>query len=124
MADMFNVSVFEVWAYILFGLTQVWLLYDLDNSLSYLVNNDEVQSPIVVRLTVFSAVFCVWTGLSIMFLYQYANGLAILWSYTSLLFCSLLCALFVALTILTVQIYRKLTTMNRSVRNLGFDFAP
>ena len=124
MADMFNVSVFEVWAYILFGLTQVWLLYDLDNSLSYLVNNDEVQSPIVVRLAVFSAVFCVWTGLSIMFLYQYANGLAILWSYTSLLFCSLLCALIVALTILTVQIYRKLNTMNRSVRHLGFDFAP
>jgi len=121
---MFNVGVFEVWAYILFGLTQVWLLYDLDNSLSYLVNNDEVQSPIVARLAVFSAVLCVWTGLSIMFLYQYANGLAILWSYTSRLFCSLLCALFVALTILTVQIYRKLTTMNRSVRNLGFDFAP
>ena len=121
---MFKIAVFEVWAYILFGLTQVWLLYDLDNSLSYLVNNDEVQSPIVARLAVFSAVLCVWTGLSIMFLYQYAHGLAILWSYTSRLFCSLLCALFVALTILTVQIYRKLTTMNRSVRNLGFDFAP
>ena len=73
MADMFNVSVFEVWAYILFGLTQVWLLYDLDNSLSYLMNNDEVQSSIAERLAVFSALFCVWTGLSIMFLFQYAN---------------------------------------------------
>ena len=121
---MFKIAVFEVWAYILFGLTQVWLLYDLDNSLSYLMNNDEVQSSIAVRLAVFSALFCVWTGLSIMFLFQYANQLENIWSYTSKLFCSLLCALLVAMTILTVQIYRKLNTMNRSVRNLGFDFAP
>jgi hypothetical protein len=35
--------VFEVWAYILLGLTQAWLLYDLNCSLSYLVNNNEVQ---------------------------------------------------------------------------------
>ena len=70
---MFNVSVFEVWAFILLGLTQVWLLYDLDNSLSYLVNNDEVQSSMTPRLAVYSVAFCVWTGLVVMFLYFYKN---------------------------------------------------
>lgn len=114
----------EVWAYILLGLTQAWLLYDLNSSLSYLVNNNEVHSSIAQRVAVFSLVFCVWTGLSIMFMFQSANGLPNVWWYTSLLFCSLLCALFLTLTFLTFQIYRKLTTMNITVQNLGFDFGP
>ncbi len=121
---MFNVSVFEVWAFILLGLTQVWLLYDLDNSLSYLVNNDEVQSSMTPRLAVYSVAFCVWTGLVVMFLYFYKNKLKIVWSLTSYFFCSMLIAEFLLLTFLTVQIYRKLTSMNNSVRNMGFDFAP
>ena len=57
-------------------------------------------------------------------MFQYANGLPKVWSYTSRLFCSLLCALFLTLTFLTFQIYRKLTTMNITVQNLGFDFGP